>query len=220
MVPDVRIGPNDDGDTFYSFLEFDFDYDLRDDRFNPRSGYRSIFGAKLSSEATGSEVNFYHVSLRQAALFEVSSDLVFAAQLEVSLTEPFGDTEVIPLSQRTFLGGQNSLRGFSFYEVGPRGTQNTVLGGDRSFLINNELFYDLTELVRGVVFLDLGQAILTNKGNFRGDGLDISDVRYSPGFGLHYTTPIGPLRAEYGFVLDRELEERFGRLNISIGTAF
>ena len=71
-------------------------------------------------------------------------------------------------------------------------------------------------------FFDLGQSYLRNKGNFMGDPLSLnaSDLRFSPGIGLRYKTPIGPLSIEYGFATEREFGERFGRLNFGIGGAF
>ena len=72
-----------------------------------------------------------------------------------------------------------------------------------------------------LVFLDVAQAMLRHSVNFDGDTKrNLSDLRFSPGLGAQYITPIGPLSAELGFATDHEFGERFGRLLISIGSAF
>ena len=85
-----------------------------------------------------------------------------------------------------------------------------------------EVLFDLTEEFTLVSFLDIGQTTLQNPGTFAGDSLSLtwSDFRYSPGLGIRYRTPIGPLGIEYGFALDREYGEGFGVLNVSIGGTF
>ena len=146
--------------------------------------------------------------------------LVFANGIRLKYIKPLHDTEVIPLSDRVFLGGQSSLRGFSLYSVGPRGEFGNVLGGDHSVNMSSELHVEFTEQILGVLFLDIGQAFLDKKGSFSGEDFDISDLRYAPGFGFRYRTPIGPIKVELGFALDREFGERSGRLNIGIGGGF
>lgn len=130
---------------------------------------------------------------------------------------PFGDADVIPLGQRLFLGGRDTLRGFAIGEVGPKGVDGDVLGGDESINASTELQFSLTDNFIAVLFIDAGQAFLENEGDFTGDTLDFSDLRYTPGLGGRYKTPVGPISIEYGFVTERETDERSGRLNIAIG---
>ena len=220
VEPDIIIGEHDDGHTFYTFLTGHLDLDFRDNRFNPRKGWQTRLDARVSPQEIGSEVSFIDATLQQSFLTSLSHRWVWSNKATYRIIEPFGETEVVPLSQRIFLGGINSLRGFSKDSVGPRGEMLNVLGGDRGFYATTELSFDFTEQMIGVLFFDAGQAILRNTGSFQGDTLDFGTLRYSPGFGVHYRTPIGPVRVEYGFALDREFGERAGRFNVSVGTAF
>ncbi len=217
---DVQLGEFDSGNSFYSELHSQLEWDQRDNAFNPREGYRSMVQAKLSSDVLLSEANFVGVSAQHSIYTPLSQTLVWANAFRGDYLEPFGDTEVIPLSARVFLGGRNSLRGFSRHVVGPRGELLHIVGGDRAVNFSSEFQYDLTGNLVGAVFLDVGQAFLANKGTFPGSGLGIDDLRFSPGLGIRYRTPIGPLSMEYGFALDREFGERFGRLVLSIGAPF
>lgn len=226
VKPDIAIGSDDNGSRFLSMLQLDLDFDRRNDTFNPTRGFRSFLEAKLASELLGSAVSFAGLSLQQSfysplgEYFGMGHQLVLAENIRLARLIPFAGTEVIPLSQRLFLGGRDSLRGFSLGAVGPRGFSGNIVGGDTSFIINSELQYGVTENFLGVLFLDIGQAILERKGNFQGDPLHFSDARFSPGIGARYKTPIGPVSVDLGFALDRQFGERFGRLNIGIGGAF
>jgi outer membrane protein insertion porin family len=42
-------------------------------------------------------------------------------------------------------------------------------------------------------------------------------MRQTAGFGVRWYSPIGPLRLEYGFVLDRKTDESIGRFEFTIG---
>ena len=66
----------------------------------------------------------------------------------------------------------------------------------------------------GVVFYDVGQVYLTI------EDMDFAGLRHTTGGGLRLITPIGPLRAEYGYKLDREPGESKGEFYLSIGTPF
>lgn len=220
VEPDVVIGEHDTGSTFYNIPRLELEYDARDDPFNPREGYRGVALFKVSADTFGSDVNFASVASQNSYLLPVSTRLTWANNIRLEYLYPFGDTDVVPLNNRLFLGGRRSLRGFSRYSVGPRGVDGNVLGGDFAANLNSELWFQVTQEISVVGFLDAGQAFLLEEGDYQGKSLDLSDMRYSPGFGVRYKTPIGPVSVEYGFALNRDFGEAPGRLNFEIGTAF
>lgn len=214
------VGDHDTGGAFYSFLRGQIEIDLRDDSYNPREGLYSLLSARYASDLFESDLNLFGVTVQQSAYLPLSSRLVWSNNFRGSLIRGFGDTDVVPISQRIFLGGRNSLRGFTRNKVGPRGVEGNIAGGDTSIVVNSELQYDIVEDVVGVLFLDFGQSVLMEESGFTGDSNSFRSLRYSPGVGLRYRTPIGPLSVEYGLALDREFGERLGRLYIGIGNAF
>ena len=216
---DVVIGLEDKGESLYSRVSFKLDADYRNDQYNPTKGQRFSILSYVSSESIGSEVNIFSFQLKHSLYFSIGR-LVFANNIQYRLIDPFGDTETVPLSSRLFLGGRNSLRGFSPSSVGPRGELGNIVGGDRSIVNSSEVIVPIVDNLFGVLFLDLGQAFLINPGSFTGDSLGVDELRFSPGFGFRYKTPIGPFSAEYGVASDRQFGERFGRLYIGIGGAF
>ena len=220
VADDIVIGQLDRGSHLLSNVSAELILDLRDDTFNPRQGYLSSLKALLSTEAIGSEASFYTISSNHSVFLPLTSRLVWANNARVLYSRPFSDTKVVPLSFRHFLGGRTTLRGFSRNEIGPRSSLGNIAGGDVAVSFNTELQIDMSENFIGVVFLDAGQAFLERQGDFQGKSNNFEDLRFSPGIGLRYRTPIGPLSFEYGFATDREFGERFGRLYAGIGGAF
>ena len=217
---DIIIGPSDEGRTFYSLLRLNYQLDTRDSPYLPRNGSFWSASTYLNSSLLGAENDFFSIQLSRSVFFPLNSRLIFANKIAGQYLRPLSDTEVIPLGHRIFLGGRQTLRGFSNAAVGPRGVLGNVLGGDSSLNVNTELQYHLSDEFVAVVFVDTGQAFLLERGTLSGDTPDLSDIRVSPGFGVHYNTPVGPVSAEWGFALDREFGERVGRFNIGVGSAF
>ncbi len=219
---DVIIGPRDVDSTFYSYFRGDLEWDKRDDFADPHKGLRSRIEAQISSRLWGGEADVASAQVQESYYLPLSSRLVWLNTVAGSVVRAFGDDDVVPLSQRIFLGGRDSLRGFTRYAVGPRGDLLSIVGGDTSVRHTTELQYLLTDNVVGVAFLDYGVSVLKQKGTFDGDALSIAlnDLRYSPGFGVRYKTPIGPIRLEFGFALDREFGERPVRVIIAVGNPY
>ncbi len=143
------------------------------------------------------------------------------------------DGTQIPYSLRYRAGGINSLRGFSPYSVGPdtswlvnddpvHSAQRIVLGGLGSLISNLEIEYPLIPPagVKGVVFFDAGGAF----GGVDEDGepipFRIEDMRTSVGFGVRWNSPMGPLRFEWGFPLNRRPYEKPLIFEFTIGSFF
>ena len=127
----------------------------------------------------------------------------------------------LPASERFFAGGDTTIRGFALDTVGatetitPRGFPR---GGNGLLILNAEL--------RIPVWRDLGAALFSDGGNVfaRVTDFDASELRGSVGFGVRYRSPIGPVRVDLGFKMDRrqfggEVEKRTA-LHFSIGQAF
>jgi outer membrane protein insertion porin family len=220
VAPDVIIGREDRGSNLFSSLNTGLDYDRRDNEYYPRSGYRVQLRGGLALPEFGSDLSYVDGTSQFSYFHPTTRRLVWANNLHLQAAEPLNGDDIIGIGKRYFLGGRNSLRGFSRGAVGPRGFLSNIAGGDRSAQITTELRYDLSETFVGVLFLDVGQSFLRNRGTFTGDPKRLEKPRFSPGFGIHIRTPVGPIIAEYGFALDREFGERFGRFHLDVGGSF
>jgi len=135
------------------------------------------------------------------------------------------DRDIIPIYERYFLGGANTIRGYSERELGPRDTNGVPLGGDAFVVGNLEMWHPLYKLLYGVVFFDSGQLFSTDPGHvwptIRMNGID--DFRYSTGFGLRLHSPVGAIRLEFGYKLNPQSSTAFldrTAIHFSIGEVF
>jgi outer membrane protein insertion porin family len=130
----------------------------------------------------------------------------------------------LPLFERYFLGGINSVRGFAERSLGPRDCEGSVsnsggkcsaddvLGGNKAAVINTELLFPIAEQygLRGVAFFDMGNSF--------SDSFDFGDLRRSVGVGARWMSPFGPLRVELGFPLNKQPGDETSVLGFSIGS--
>jgi outer membrane translocation and assembly module TamA len=121
--------------------------------------------------------------------------------------------EELPIDERFFNGGSNSVRSFGERDLGPH-VDGDPIGGEFFTVFNVEYTFPIFGELQGAVFVDAGN-LLPDANNA---GLD--DMRYGVGFGLRYKLPIGPLRLDYGVNPDRRTGEDFGAFHFSFGFAF
>ncbi|MDQ6626566.1 MAG: BamA/TamA family outer membrane protein, partial [Verrucomicrobiota bacterium] len=119
----------------------------------------------------------------------------------------------IPIDERFFNGGGNSVRSFGERELGPKDRGNPI-GGEYYSVFNAEYTFP--------IYGELQLAVFADAGNLLADASDagFSDMRYAVGLGLRYQLPIGPLRIDYGVNPNPKDNEAFGAFHFSFGFAF
>ena len=128
----------------------------------------------------------------------------------------------LPLFERYFPGGINSVRGFKTRTLGPRepvfdpqGKEiNTdPIGGSRQLIVNNEFIFPIVEPLglKGVFFFDAGNSWLDS------DGWDLGDMRYATGAGVRWQSPLGPIRIEFGVPLNKKKNDKTTVVLFSFG---
>ena len=129
--------------------------------------------------------------------------------------------QALPASERFFAGGDTTVRGFALDRLGDGLTidpNGFPTGGNALMVLNSELRVPVTESIQVVGFLDVGNVF------DRAANLSLGRIRGGAGFGIRYGSPVGPIRVDLGFKLDRrefagELESPTA-LHLSIGQAF
>ncbi len=133
-----------------------------------------------------------------------------------------GPSAELPLFERYFPGGINSVRGYDVRSLGPRVPvfdargrliRLDAIGGSQQFISNTELIFPLVESLglRGVLFFDAGEAFTAARG------IDFGDLRLAYGAGIRWLSPIGPLRIEVGFPVQRRVDDSSSAVNFSFG---
>jgi outer membrane protein assembly factor BamA len=211
--------------------------DTRDDPFEPQKGTFISGDATIAARGIGSEVGFTK-SFVQGFFYRNLGrpNLVFAGGARLGLARAFlrlvntvdanGAPQTLPVrdlpaSERFFAGGDTTIRGYSLDSVGVPETITSAgfpKGGDAEVVLNAELRVPVFGNVGAVVFADGGNVFA------RAADLDLSRLRGSVGFSGRYRSPIGPIRIDIGFKLDRRtigsrLEPRYA-IHFSIGQAF
>ncbi|MGH7939923.1 MAG: BamA/TamA family outer membrane protein, partial [Limisphaerales bacterium] len=170
--------------------------------------------------------------LGQAAFYHpVRSWLIWANDFRAGVAKPFSGS-VIPLSERFFSGGADSLRGFPTFGAGPQRSVpacsdphnpatcveiRVPVGGNELFIWNSEGRFPLPikKGLGGVVFYDGGNVydhIVI--GNF------LKEYTNTVGLGLRYDTPVGPIRLDVGRNLNPVPGIKPTQFFITIGQAF
>jgi len=197
-------------------------FDYRNNPFNATSGSINGLVVKWASSYIGSTVDFMKITGQSSWYFPAYGDIVFGFSVRGGMEGFFKEKLEVPISERFFLGGASTLRGYEFESVAPRGFDGTPAGGDTMLLMNAEMRFPLFYGFGLVGFLDAGNVWLLNKNvSFVPSGQQgATGLRYGTGVGLRYDTPVGPLRLDYGFKLDRRPGESSGVLHFTLGQAF
>jgi outer membrane protein assembly complex protein YaeT len=208
---------------------------IRDTRDNPVDSHKGnylVFDTGVTAHVLGSQANFARFLLQHSEYraFGHKGRFVLAHSTQLGVEPPWGGpSAVVPLAERFFSGGGNSLRGFALNQAGPRdlGT-GFQLGGEALFVNNLELRFPplLLPLIgrdlSPVIFHDMGNVFASTSDLFPGlvrwsqPNLTVCKNNSSPaacssifnnssqavGGGIRYRTPIGPIRFDVSYNLN------------------
>jgi len=183
--------------------------DTTDDNMFPSRGSKNTAAATYAGGVLLGDASFTKFYVTSSWYHSLPLDLVFAAYGRAGYLMSNSDRDV-PVYERFTLGGISTLRGLR--DVGPRDPlTNDLLGGLTMMSFSGEIIFPLITKagMKGVIFYDTG--------NSWNSGYNFGDMRQTAGVGVRWYSPIGPLRLEYGFVLDRKTDEPTGRFEFTIG---
>jgi len=187
--------------------------DTRDNYIDPSNGYRHALYTTFAG--LGGD-NYYVKGLADSVwYFPLKWNTVFGFRGRLGYATGFAGEE-LPLYERFYVGGINTVRGLGFGEGGPRNEEGEKVGGNLEMIFNAEYIFPLVEDIRlkGVVFFDYGSSFDKN------DKFSLSDMRGTTGFGFRWISPFGPLRLEWGFNPDPRDDESRSKLEFSLGGFF
>lgn len=198
--------------------------DTRDNRIIPRSGMYGTVVNEISGTKLGGDNDFYRINFRFMSYEPfLKKKLVLKQFGRIGYIKSLNN-DAVPLFERFFAGGPNSLRGYLPNAVGPilripaspaGGEDQFVYGGDKLLVFINELEWWLYEPagISLVAFFDAGNAYAEQE-NY------LSSIRMDYGFGLRWNSPMGPMRFEWGIPINRRSWEDKVVFNFTIGNLF
>ena len=208
------------GSSITSSITPQLSYDSRDHFFNPTRGTQSNLSVEFAGLGgdnrfikTDAKARWYYPLLKDPRwggnyIFSLGGTLGYG----VGLKERPSGKKNLPLFERYFPGGINSVRGFSERSLGPR-EEGDPIGGDKQMILNTELLFPIYEQygLGGVTFFDMGQAFKDT------ESINPGDFRRSVGFGARWLSPFGPLRVELGFPLNKQNGDDTSLIGFSFG---
>jgi outer membrane protein insertion porin family len=189
--------------------------DTRDYYLDPRNGWRIGGGFDIGTPYMGGTNDFIKYYVDVIKVTPLPFDMRVSLRARFGEVIALGGTE-IPLSERFFVGGINTMRGFAFGRAGPVvPTTRAPFGAAKQLIFSNELIFTISSEAKlnGVLFFDYG------KGFDDDEPLSIN-LRPAAGLEGRWISPFGPLRVAYGINLDARTGERFGVFEFTIGTLF
>jgi outer membrane protein insertion porin family len=193
------------------------------DRFmDPSSGARHLLSSEIAG--LGGDHNFLKLEHDSIWYHPFGEEKKWVGSLRVRngwMTE-YGGSDYIPLQDRFYAGGTTTVRGYDFRDIGPRQREFLggwgdwfATGGDMRLILNTEMKYRVTKILRLFTFVD-GGGVWEDASD-----LDPGDMRYSAGIGLGFDIPqMGPIRVDYGFTLNPGEDQGSGRLHLTTGLSF
>lgn len=188
-------------------------YDSTNRRINPSEGSRHLLSYQFAG--LGGNVGFNKAELQLGRYFPLIWDVVFFLHGEGGVVRKTGGKK-LPDYEKYYLGGIHSLRGFDWRGVSAHDDEDRKIGGEHYVQFNAELIFPLVRQagVMGVLFHDTGDVY------GKGEWIELDNLRRSAGFGIRWYSPVGPIRLERGYILDRREGEGSGRWEFSIGGMF
>jgi outer membrane translocation and assembly module TamA len=202
-------------------------HDTRNDQLNPSGGHYLSANGQVAAKAIGSQVGLLksYFTAQGFRALPATNRLVFAGSARLGMATGFARQQAgvqLPASERFFAGGDTTVRGFALDRLGTPeviDADGFPVGGNGVIILNAELRVPVMRFLGVVGFVDSGNVFKQTTD------IDLGRLRATTGFGVRVQSPVGPIRVDVGFKLDRQ-EITPGRLeplnawHISLGQAF
>lgn len=213
-----------EGTSLQSSIGVDIARDTLDNVWDPTRGSRNSLGVTLAGGPVMGDINFLKPAISNSwnkTLFDVMDyPFVMTVGNRAGYVTQFGQTKVVPVFERYFVGGQDTLRGYSaFGEAGYRD------GGKVYDVFNVEFGFPLARerrrtIVKFVMFYDLGGAWDNTRSVRFQVGQGEQDLKSDVGCGIRFTTPAFPIRLDWGYGFQHRPGESKYQINFGIGNLF
>jgi len=208
---------DESGKNWISSTLFQLTFDTRDSRFNPSKGYFLTGAIEPVGGILGGDKDFYKITGTGKYYQAVSTWAVIEFKARAGVSDSYSDTKEVPVYERFYAGGANTIRGYDERRVSPRDPgSNEPIGGE-TFLVGNieAVFPIYQNIIKGAVFYDVGNVWR------RIEDFGQGNLRSGTGVGLRVKTPIGPVKLDYGYPLaDNYGDKREGQFYFSVSHGF
>lgn len=191
-----------------SSMSISYARDTRDNRFDASSGMYLSLSTEIAGGILGGNYHFYRSVFDLSTYYRIIPKwLVLALHLRTGLVDSYLPSTSVPVYERFYAGGADTIRGYP-----ERSLPVGATGGKTIFYGNAELRFPIpgTEnMLKGIVFYDIGNA-------WKELEINLDQLRRGVGFGIRINLPVGALRFDMGYSIDRNVWEP----HFSIGQMF
>jgi len=204
-----------------SMLGTTVSWDSRDNHFDPTRGFFVFSSADVAGSFLAGDRDFYRLQSGFSWYVPHLDRLVLELRTRTGLVKAYGNSSEVPIFERFFAGGSNTIRGFRERRVGPRDPlSNDPIGGEVMFVGTLEEVLTVVKderdkpILKSSLFCDVGN--VWRRVSEYGESL-----KAGVGVGLRVTTPIGPVRLDLGFPMTQlNGEKRTPRLHFNVSRSF
>lgn len=214
----------EDGESVSSSMFLEVARDTRDSVWDPTRGSKLSLGVEYTGGIFLGDTNFYKPTLSYSfnhTLFSIGDyPFVLAISNRLGFVERFGKTKSVPVYERYFLGGADTVRGYKNNgQIGPEE------GGKVYDVLNIEFKFPLARekrrtIVQWAFFFDIGNSWdkFTDMNTRVGSGIE--DLKAGAGFGIRFTTPAFPIRLDWGYGFNHRPGHDLSDIYFTLGSMF
>jgi len=177
----------------------------------PTKGMITKLSSELAGGALQADNDFYKFTLNHNLYVPLFKDVALRFKGELAYAKEYGDSDNVPIFERFFGGGANTVRGYEERTIGPKDENDEALGGDKRAVFTSEVIIPVRKELRILTFFDMGDVYASD------EDIDISTFRKSVGVGLRLYTPLGLFKLDWGFKLDKEEGESDYKFHFGLG---
>src|SRR5438477_7311811 len=190
-------------------------FDRRDNPLLTRRGQRVSLSPYIAGGFLGGDTQIYGWDLEASQYFHFKWDTILLFNGEIATVSKWGSGTEVPIFNRLYLGGSNNLRGFDFRDVGPHDINGEPLGGNSMARATVEFTVPIIAKARAAIFYDTG---FVNSDSW---SFGFNDIASDIGVAVRLDLPIGPLRIDYGYPLQKDgATTNGGKFNFNVGYQF
>lgn len=202
-----------EGTSLTSSMIFSLTRNTIDDIMNPTKGDNAGVVLETAGGPFGGDNNFVSITGYYGRYIPVTfMDSAFFLKGTMGTIGGYGGKDV-PITEKFYVGGLNSIRGFRYGEAGPMDENDEPIGAKNQMFYNFEWIFPIYKpaAVKGVLFFDTGAGF---------DSWNSLRMRTAAGAGIRWFSPLGPIRLEFGFNLNPNNSERDNLFDFAIGTQY
>ncbi len=209
----------EEGSNLISAVSGQLTQDTRDNIYNPGRGYILNGSIEDAGGVFGGDKNFVKGTATAAFYHTFFQRFVLELKGRAGWATAYGGSDDVPIYERFYAGGANTIRGYKERKVGPRDLgSDEPIGGNALLLGNAEVTFPIYEkILKGAIFYDVGNVWAKTEDFMVGGG-----YKSGVGVGVRVNTPVGPFRLDYGYpiVKNNNDESRNGEFYFSISRGF